>query len=352
MKKLLVVLLALTAIGVAAFADDAPVWTWGATVETGAVVTLANTGDPQIYVWDANQPVVSRARLISGVALGNYGLKFYIGNDFGGNNAGSANAASGNLAYLSSNLVFPNFWVYASFLNNMITLNAGNPDTGFSGTVNKGWGGTVAQGFQVIVAPIDGLKVGMAVPVSVPQESTTTALGSMIGGAFYTMPNLASFAFTFAGSKGTANSGEIDFGVNVLAVPNLTAQVEGKITSFGASSGQTTELFENVAYVMGPLTPAINLDEQLNNASGWNVPIAINPNVDYAIMTGTNVGLSVTYTMNVKGGTISSLNVDPYVKFTFNSKAWAKIDANYTIGDLSNTGTWTLPINIDFVYSF
>jgi hypothetical protein len=140
--------------------------------------------------------------------------------------------------------------------------------------------------------------------------------------------------------------------VAVLAVPNLTAQFEGQIKLLGSSTAQTIELFENVAYAMGPLTPAINADEVLYSASGLNTQIAINPNVDYVVMTGTAVGLSVTYTMNVAGASVNKLVADPYVKFTFNDKAKLKIDAAYTIPDLSATGTWSLPININFMWSY
>jgi len=350
MKKLLVVLLALTAVGVAAFAD-APTWTFGAVWNTGAQIKLGDSTtvpDTLLFLSDNNEPAPTRGRFVGNADLGGYGAKWYVAFP-------SDDPKNG--------INFINWWVYANLFNKMVTLNVGAADTGFAGTVNKGWGGANVSGIQVIVAPIDGLKVGFGIPVN---ENLPVAFDVKLNdqlqaiqlGAFYTMPNLASFAFTYVNKATsiagvTANSGEVDFGVNVLAVPNLTAQFEVQVKNLGASSGNTIELFENAAYVMGPLTPAINLDEVIDNTSGANMKIAINPNVDYAVMTGTNVGISITYTMNTPNTTTNSaLSLDPYVKFTFNSSAAVKIDGNFGIADLNHTDKYTLPININFMYSF
>jgi len=363
MKKLLVVLLALTAVGIAAFADDAPVWTFGALWNTGAVITLGDktsVPDATINLYDNNEPAVTRARFIGQVDLGGYGAKWYTA--FNGDDPAKA-------------VTFTNWWVYANLFSNMLQINVGAPDNGFSGTVNKGYGGTSPAGFQFVVMPIDGLKVGMAIPVnelisvtvlgvSVPVTDTLLkdTFKALQFGAFYTMPNMASVAFTYVMGKYDAafssvpsKTAELAAGVNVLAIPNLTAQFELDLTAMGDKAAGKDELFQNFAYVMGPLTPGLTLYEDLYAASGSKVKIQINPNVDYAVMTGTNVGLSLTYIVDndgATGGNASGLNVDPYVKFTFNPKAAVKIDANYTIANLKSTSTWTMPININFLYSF
>jgi len=361
MKKLLVVLLALTAVGIAAFADDAPVWTFGAVWNTGALVTIGSKSlvpDSTIQLYDNNEPAQTRARFIGQVDLGGYGAKWYT-------------AMAGDDPALG--LSFTNWWVYANLFDKMVQLNVGAVDNGFSGTVNKGYGGTSPQGIQIVVMPVDGLKIGMAVPVN---ESNGAGVAQDVilkdtfktlqFGAFYTMPNMASFAFTYVMGKygktviandtaPTSKSAELAAGVNVLAIPNLTAQFELDLTAMGDKAAGKDELFQNFAYVMGPLTPGLTLYEDLYAASGSKMTFKINPNVDYAVMTGSNVGLSLTYTANKDGqtgGKINQLEVDPYVKFTFNSKAAVKIDGDYTIPDLTSTSDWKMPININFLYSF
>jgi hypothetical protein len=354
MKKLLVVLLALTALSAMAFADDV-VWTYGVTVKTGAQITAANAGSTLIQPYDADDSVASRIRFDAEAGLGDFSAHIRIGGDLGGNTSVATVVTAAQLilppplTLTGVGLFQPAWWVNAYFLEKMIQLQFGDLDHSVTDTVNKGWGGLSVNGAQAVVAPISGLSVGLSIPV--PNDTLDAALAGMRVGLAYTMPNLATVKGTYINVGGT-NLSELAFGVAVLAVPNLTAQVEADIKNLGSSTAQTIELFENAAYVMGPLTPAINLDEILYSASGLNTQIAINPSVDYVVMTGTAVGLSVTYTMNVKGASTSKVVADPYVAFTFNPKAALKIDAAYTISDLSNSGTWTLPININFKFSY
>jgi hypothetical protein len=346
MKKALVVLLALTCLSALAFADDVA-WTFGATVKTGAQITLGDsTSTPStlLKIWDNDDPAVSRVRLDAEAALGDFAAHVRVGGDF----AGNAIPTTPPGMFLNA------WWVNSFFLDKMIQLQFGMLDHSVTDTVNKGWGGIGVNGGQVVVTPISGLSVGMGIPADAAAGTLDAALAGIKAGFAYTMPNLVTVKATWMNAGGTNNS-DFAFGVAVLAVPNLTAQLEVLATDLSNSTSGSYAIFENVAYVMGPLTPAINATETIYSASGSTMMIAINPNVDYVIMTGTAVGLSVTYTMNsngATGGSKSGLNVDPYVAFTFNPKAALKIDANYTIGDLSATSTWQMPININFKYSF
>jgi hypothetical protein len=357
MKKALVVLLALTCLSALAFADDVA-WTFGAMVKTGALITIPSTGSTTIVVNDADDPTLSRIRLDAEAALGDFAAHIRVGGDLAGSVAVLTTPPAGytGVGPLTGTGPFLNaWWVNAYFLDKMIQLQFGNLDHSVTDTVNKGWGGISVQGGQVVVTPISGLSVGLAIPVGGTAGTIDAAFAGMKVGFAYTMPNLVTVKGTWMNAGGT-NFNDAAFGVAVLAVPNLTAQLEVLLTDLSNTTiTNSTAIFENVAYVMGPLTPAINATETLYGVSGSNMMIAINPNVDYVIMTGTAVGLSVTYTMNnngLTGGTASGLNVDPYVAFTFNAKAALKIDFNYTIADLSATGTWALPININFKYVF
>jgi len=356
MKKAILVLLVLTIVGAMVFADDTVNWRWGARIKTGALITLADSttqADPMIQAWDADDPQISRIRLSVGADVGDYSLDFKINTDL--NSVGQADAFRAS-----------NWWITALFLDKMVALRFGSIDKPVTDSVNKGWGGLNLTGGQVVVTPMAGLDVGLAVPVSAAPASVNSAFAGMKVGFAYTMTDLVTVKATYMNASGTNNSNAA-FGVALLMVPNLTAQVEANLVSIGnaASTIDLTgapatgyyELFENVEYKLGSLTPGIELDQVLWTMSTPTTKpvLSFKPKVDYMVMEGLNVGASVKYIMNVDGiadGTMSGLVVDPYLKFTFNTKASLKIDAAYTIPDLATTSTWMLPININFMWVF
>lgn len=357
MKKLLVVLLALTAMGMAVFADDmmAPTWTWGATIKTGAAIVVGDstsTPDAQLWLNNADDPNLTRIRLDAEAAMGDTSVHIRVGGDFAGYTIDKFAADTG--------LFIANWWVNNYFMDKMIQTQFGVLDHPVTDTVNKGWGGLNVSGAQFVVMPMSGVAIGLAIPIAPPPPFNTVVptfadgLRGIHVGFGYTMTDLVTLRFTWINSPVT-NASELDAGVAVLAVPNLTAQLEAQVKSVGDSSAQTIELFENAVYVMGPLSPGIEGDQVLYSASGAKAKIGIKPKIDYLLMSGVNLGASVAYTMNTNGsvgGDTASLVVDPYVKFTFNPKASLKIDAAYTIPDLKSTGTWNMPINFNFIYAY
>jgi len=353
MKKLLVVLLALTALSVAAFADDV-MWTWGLTVKTGATITLmdADSGSATLVPYDADDSVASRIRLDAEAALGDFAAHIRVGGD----NAGTT--AAGSAAFPT---IFLNaWWVNAYFMDKMVQLQFGNLDHSVTDTVNKGWGGLSVLGAQVVVTPVSGLSVGLSIPAAVNGDTDFATLnGALAGmkvGFAYTMPNLVTVKATYSNAGGDKMS-DVAGGVAILAVPNLTAQFEVQDTNIGddGTNGATKgiELFEFASYVMGPLTPSLEMYQLLYNDSSLDMGMYFKPGIDYMVMTGTNVGLTFEYYIAPAGDNgVSEIIVDPYVKFTFNDKAKVKIDAAYTVPDTTDTATWKLPININFMYSF
>ena len=364
MKKALVVLLALTAVAGLAFAQDAPVWTWGFAVNTGFEVKMGDSTSvpkPTIKLWETIDTTAAptHARFTGAVAMGDFGAHFYL--QF------PSDTTILFLGAPSGIVVFSNWWVTANLFDKMVQINAGAMDNAFSGTKNKGYGGTSPAGVQVVVMPIDGLKVGVALPIlestiTVPQSNILENQFKAIQvGAFYTMPDTATFALTYVNAKNVLGaapldkSGEFDFGVNVLAIPNLTAQLEGNLANLGDSALSKYVLFLNLAYKMDSLTPALAVTGTIPGdkavVPGGQI-IAINPSIDYVVMPGTAVGLSFTYQMNDTGATSSGITIDPYVKCTLDAKSYIKIDAAYGIADISKSGTWTLPIQVNFGWAY
>jgi len=384
MKKLLVVLLALTALSVAAFADDVT-WTYGMTVKTGVAITPNSAGNPGMAINDADDTVLSRVRFDAEVALGDFAAHVRVGGD----NAG-VNATGG---------VFLNaWWTNAYFANKMVQVQFGNLDHSVTDTVNKGWGGVTVEGGQLVLVLTEGLSIGVGIPATAASLQKNLA-GTKIGFA-YTMPNMVTLKGTWSNAGITTfgstaafpgivdnssgkNNSDLALGIAILAVPNLTAELEMQALYLGNkdifigldSTGKnvvlgygTIEIFSDLEYAMNGLTPGLELDVLMFNDKDITnkTQISIKPKVNYTVMTGTDVGLSVQYVSNLIAvpGTLAALTastagantneivVDPYVAFTFNAKAALKIDAAYTIADTSSTSDWSMPININFKYSF
>jgi hypothetical protein len=332
-----------------AFAEDV-VWAWSATINTGAQITLGDSTsvpDAMIEVRNADSPNASRIRFNGAATAGNYGLNFRIASDF----AGIADPAQVVAGVVD---LFHYWWVTAKWMDNMVQLRAGAINNTVTDTVNNGWGGMNVGGMQLIVVPIENLSIGLGVPLSTPAEKVTSAFAGTKIGFAYTMTDLVTLRATWMNAGGE-NTSDFAFGAALLAVPNLTAEFEVNAVNFGddgtVDPASGIELFQNAAYQMGALKPGITIDETLWGDSALDMTIWVKPSIDYLVMDGLNVGASIKYIMNQAGGTTSGLVVDPYAKFTFNDKAALKIDAAFTIGDLDDTSLWTLPININFLYS-
>jgi len=354
MKKALVVLLALTCLSAMAFADDVA-WTFGVTVKTGAAITMYSEGDATIAVNDADDAVPSRVRFDADAALGDFSAHVRVGGDTAGVVPLTVDLITP--AITAGNFI-PAWWVNAYFMDKMIQMQFGILDHSVTDTVNKGWGGLNTSGAQVVVTPMSGLSVGLALPANPASGTFNAALAGMKLGFGYTMTDLVTIRATYMNAGGD-NFSSFAAGVAVLAVPNLTAQVEVLDTNIGDDGANDVptkekgiELFENFAYKLGALTPGLELYQVLYNDSDLDMMMYFKPNVDYMVMEGLNVGASVKYAMNQAGGTTSGLVADPYVKFTFNAKAALKIDAAYTIADLDDTSVWSLPININFMFAY
>jgi len=343
MKKLLVVLLALTCLSALAFADDVA-WTFGVTVKTGAQITMDADNDPMIKAWDADDGVPSRVRFDADAALGDFSAHVRVGGDGAGMTVDKTGAV--NFLFL------PNWWVNMYFAEKMVQVQFGALDHSVTDTVNKGWGGLSLNGAQAVVSPISGLSIGLAIPVG-PLGTLNASLAGIKIGFAYTMTDLVTLRATYMNAGGDSFS-DLAAGVAILMVPNLTAQFEAQGTDFGNDTTGSIELFQNVEYALGALKPGLEADENLPNDSAAEMAIMIKPKVDYMVMDGLNIGGSFSYTMNsgfVKDATV--MVIDPYVKFTFNAKAALKIDAAYTINtDVPLAPDWVCPININFMFAY
>jgi len=383
MKKLLVVLLALTAVGAIAFADVTPLKITG-SLETGAAyVSIKGAGNAMWNAYDNDSGHQARGTL--GIAFtapdGNWGLITRLDTE-GIVGTPGAQGNSGNLAIGLDRAV-----LWGNVMPGMLTLKAGVLDEETFATENEGWGNYLdgAVGLEALVTPAPGLTLGYMVPInsgapSGDLNSFTVGLGSgNIAGngtandAFatsavlfaYNAPNLANF---LAGYRfGTQNavggyvptqSGYFWGGASLKAIPNLLARLEVLYQHLGNSDTGDATILEEAAYTMGPLVVDLAMfqdyfaKKQLNSQLRYN----FRPNVAYnlgqaTVGVGIDYGTEASYNWGVIGlpgagsaaGTLLGLdyktaNFDiwPFVTIPFGANQ-INIAAVYGIADMKHS---------------
>ena len=323
MKKLLIVLLALTVLGVFAFAQDAEKATVTLTgkVETGMQFLLK---DKTVAMHDDDSGTPGRVDLDVKATLGDFELGYYLRDD-------DISGASG-----THGITVPNYWVGYSFLDKMVTLRAGNTDASTTKTVNKGWGNGIdsKNGVQLIAAPVAGLQIGGAWGyLSDTQIDYANKSNAAVG---------FTYAITDIGAL-CANYESVDklftAGFNYTGMPNLTAQLE--MYYIANSDIQEMEFFQNVAYAMGALKPMLAVYEGKTKDAAFS--FKINPEVDYTVSPVILIGVSGNYTSDKDAYAFKDITTDkaynfsPFVQFNFNALA-SCLKIWYDSGDLNNSG--------------
>lgn len=293
MKKLLVVLLALTVIGgFMAFADDAaaaPTMTISGSGQTGIRFTGGNGAAFSGQQWTTNNGTPGDFWFVTtyGGTTGGGKLEFYTKNDV--SNPISIDVLAG-------------WWKPIS----MLQLNAGYGYGNFWSTPIEGWS-NYGTGFNAVLTPIDGLNVG----VEYNATNTVTALDLS-----KQLDIAASFAAKDIGTFGVdyATAGTLIAGANVTAVPNLTAQVDFKFLT-AASQYRAEEQFK---YAIDALVPGVwAYESSITGDAAWGVK----PFVNYTIGAYTP-GFFFQYNADATWST------GPYVTFKADKNA-VKAYADY-----------------------
>jgi hypothetical protein len=258
-----------------------------------------------------NEGTVGWANLAVAATLGDLSANFYLrSDDF-------------------ATWTIPNAWVTEKLFNKMLELRAGNIDNGATGTANQGFGGIGGIGIQVIVNPVAGLVVGGLIPAPLTAADLTTTLQGFAVGATYSITDIANIALTYKGA------GELDAGVNVTAVKNLTLQLEAQVPT---TASPTYKIFENVGYDMTPIVVACSFLETL---AGSTFDLVATPSVSYT--------MDITKLYAQVGYTLSSSAIAPRVGVSFAWNGMGTLDLRY---DGSFGATSSNKININFIHSF
>lgn len=301
MKKLLIVLLALTVLGIFAFADDAPAGpsiVWNASAYNGfAVVSDSNlsTNTVQQYSYDWEGAGAYRFQMAVNAADGNSGFQMRL-------QTGDQKGAG---------LAFNEIWAYGKFFNGMVKVEGGLLNDYSIAT--GGWecyGNTDSGvlGAQIDIMPVDGLTIGLYMPfggMAIGSGNYYNAIGNSMIGFGYELKDIAHIAAGYILSP-TTNGSALYAGAVIKAVPNLSANVELKLSNLGDSNLGVTNIEEYVAYPVGDLTVSAYAGEWMYASASSNFYFNIEPQVAYKVAPGATVALiGNVYTFNGGGSAMT-----------------------------------------------
>jgi hypothetical protein len=361
MKKFLVVLMIL-AVAMGAFAQEIA---FSGQVETGVKITqtsgdgVANE-DWNVLPYNDDSGIPGRADLNVEGTLNNYGAKFKLRADWDG---GAAGYFSAPYAFAYGNFLGEKFKVSAGLLDDSAWATGGD----FDGYIDSGiWG------VRFEIKPIAGLNVGFVL-------NNTGLAGNEIGdffqetiiGAKYDIENLFSIVAAIKlDSDGdevkvgdpadTADDVELQFGIDIKAVENLTAIIDGAVTGLGDfSNSGLINAHEKFGYqITDAIDAGILLTERIWGNSDNDFYLDIKPSFGYKINDLISIGLSGLYGFGNDGDDNYNSLIKVTPSCTFNVGPTATINGYYQLvlanKDVGGTSAATTTNNIvvDFRYSF
>jgi hypothetical protein len=365
MKKILVVLLALTIIG-GVFAESKATFT--GDVKTGLRIKQSSEvegkEDPMVDLFhdDAGE------RFYVGGALtidDNYGLSF-------------------GLVSKPTGVTFDYARLYGEFLDDKLKVIGGKGTGGTWGSGGKADAGfDDTPGFKVEIRPITGLNFGFQLRTEFENPMTLEQWAKEIRfGVKYEAANLfrAIAAFKLDSDFGDTPAKPADpgdpsqfippspavpasvdegkdlralLGLHLLAVPNLTAIIDGYVYGLGdLDLYGKAGIGEKVEYALTPLTFGLTVGEYLDLRDLGEQPegtdstfrLEAEPYVSYKLNDPVTLKLNVPFSMgwngdlaaNAAADTVFKVGVKPGIAYKFNDTA--SIDAYYRLEAVQNKG--------------
>jgi len=280
MKKALLILLALSIVGAAAFADAK----WGGFVSAGLkanVSTVGSTSTDSLYSYDWFQ----------GLPWIGVGAVTFTGAD--PNMGFDTRIVTVSSAYSTVDQAV----AWMKFLDGMVKVNLGRMSSNGEDfeTAENMWGQhawEVGPQVSVYVTPLEGLKVGYQLPLAeVAGTSIADNLYNSRVGASYTMKDVFAVTGAYVMNKDSTLSNAY-FGVSINAIPKLGLWFEGLLVNIGS----------NLPTVAAPGNVGGETDLYLE--------------ANYPVMDTLLVGVAATYDIVNNSAQKSGWVAEPYVVYT------------------------------------
>jgi hypothetical protein len=284
MKKALLILLVLSIVGAAAFADVK----FGAFASLGArwdVDMVGSTTTDNLYAYEWFQ----------GTNLIGLGAASFVGED--PNMGFDTRFVAVNGDVWTANVDRANAWV--KLADGMVTLNIGmiGPSEDFE-TAEMAWGQNLwnysaTSAFTAYVKPIEGLTVGYQLPLTIAGTTFADALYESKVGVRYTATDLLDATVGYLMTKADKQS-DAYFGLAIKAVPSLGLWFEGFLTNVGDSIAGETSLYSEAYYpVWNGLIVGLAGEYNIFANSSTNASWVVEPYAIYPIMEKLNLMLGI-----------------------------------------------------------
>jgi hypothetical protein len=382
MKKLLVLLLIVSFVGVAVFAQDAaaapaPKLTWSGRVQTGIKLN-GGTGTPATTLQvkdskDSSNPLDAQFNVGFGDGV-TWGLNAGI-------NFSNATTAS------SIGLADTNAW-YAPIPQ--LKLTVGKSGFGAYGTFIEGWDEPDITGLQIGVFPIDGLSIGLFLPISTTAFDAGNSIKNLAFGAKLALPKAITITAEYfldahydAAVKGTVlgdvsspdtgipgsdatsySPGQLDASIGLTAVDNLTAAVDFVYQVFA----YTAVIEEKVGYNFGVVSPDVIVKETLvsnpNSSTKNSTTLKVVPELSFALVPNVfnpYIGVPLTFTIPNSGDTTTQWQINFHNDFTIGNgvirvgfDVGAGDGANGAVGTTAGTSKdlgWDINLSYNLTWS-
>lgn len=367
MKKILIVLLSLAVVGIA-IAQDAPSIKFSGYLNSGIEADVLGSNDPTVkaYAQDADVNGI-RFNLDGAVVNGDVGANFRLRST--GDAAGLVSTQADKMA---TNFPYLGFgYVWANMASQMVKVKAGLVDDGTFATAGD-IGDDVGEGtgVQVIVMPADGFAFeGAMYAADMFGTAVTYWNAKYVMGVSYTMADTFKFVGSYATAAVKSKANVALLGLQILAVPQLSASFELKLADLNdySNTGIMT-VAETLSYDMSPVKVGLTAYQWqaqkafVSGTTTYNKDLGYkaNPWVSYTsgIMTPK---LGITYDVNdgasqVSGKDATQLTVKPQVTFAVGPNASIvgayAYSANTKWGSTASSDDDTQKVYIDFLWTF
>jgi len=285
MKKALLILLALSIVGAAAFAD-VKIGAFASVGLRADVATVGSTSADQLYAYEWFQ----------GTSLIGLATFSFVGED--PNMGFDTRFIALPVIKGTGQVDYANVWM--KLFDGMATLNLGlfQASEDFE-TAEMAWGQNLwnAQAFTAYVMPIEGLVVGYQLPLNftyLPAGGTISdTLSESRIGVRYTMKDVFGVTGAYMMTKAEKQS-DAYFGVAVKAIPSLGLWFEGFLKNLGDSTTGVTALYVEANYpvwnglIVG-LAGEYNMFAADSASSSW----VVEPYAIYPVMEKLNLMLGI-----------------------------------------------------------
>jgi len=366
MKKLFLVLLALTVFGAFAFGQAAaPALKFSGYLNFGLLYSKVGSDDMIVQNGD-DSATTGRLNWNMSYNAGDYGVNFRVRSQPTGGFSNSTGNMSG-----SGGLFLRRVYGWTNVVPGLVKIKAGRLDdytwVAASGAYWNCFGNLDGPvGVQVQVTPMDGLNLGGFLPVQRTNDTILKASDQVKNieiGFNYSQKDVFAVVGGYMGSNVKKQS-DIWFGGSLFMVPGLTADFEGVMANSGDKPTGYNFVFEALYYTMDAIKVGAQMSQQMFADSANKSQIYIGPEAAYTLSDTLTVGVFTSIAL--KDGK-TGYGVGPYVKLITAKSSFIKVQAGMNGGDWApaagavvykTPSTWVKPSDdqtyamVDFVWNF